>query len=342
MDRRPFRLIAGNTLLPAIPKPGEFISAETVLRIEAEVIAALPFVESIEEADDWRRRAKAIEAYLRSPELQRPMLGAQRRIEARIGQLLGPAIIGGDRQSDQSHHDETASHIPHSEDRAAFRLLARALAGACELTADGWRKSRRSLVSLVRHRLGLLPEAPPLPEGRFSCIVADPPWQVTTGPDVFHGTCERAGLPLDYETMSVEEICTLKDASGRAVQDCFADDAHLYLWTVNRYVEQSYSVARAWGFKPSELLTWFKGQRGVGLGNTYRHTTEFVLFCRRGSLPHLQIIPTTLFQWPRGRHSQKPDEFYAMVEGVTPGRRLDLFAREQREGWQCWGDAVGD
>ena len=105
-----------------------------------------------------------------------------------------------------------------------------------------------------------------MPEGRFSCIVADPPWQVTTGPDVFDGTGERGGLPLDYETMSVEEICTLKDASGRAVQDCFADDAHLYLWTVNRYVEQSYSVARAWGFRPSELLTWFKGQRGVGLG----------------------------------------------------------------------------
>lgn len=36
--------------------------------------------------------------------------------------------------------------ISHDADRAAFRILARALAGECELTPDDWRKSRRALV----------------------------------------------------------------------------------------------------------------------------------------------------------------------------------------------------
>ena len=331
--------------LPDLPERGAVISAEHVRRIEEETAAALAFIEDIAAADDWRRRAKGIEAYLRSPELQRPMLGAQRRIEARIGQLLGPAEIGINQYG--SNHDEShrKSLIPHDEDRAAFRLLARGLDGECELTAEEWRKSRRALVSLIRQRLGLVPEAPALPAGKFSCVVADPPWQQDTGPEVFHGTGERGHDELTYggKTLSIEQICGLKDTAGRPIQDLMADDAHLYLWTINKYVEQSYTVARSWGFKPSVLLTWCKKPRGVGLGDTFRLTTEYVLFCRRGRLSHLQIIPTTWFQWPRGRHSKKPNAFYEMVESVTPGpARIDLFARRERKGWKCWGDEVSD
>jgi N6-adenosine-specific RNA methylase IME4 len=330
-----------NIGLPALPERGDRLSAIDVEKIEAALIAALPIVESIEDADEWRRKAKGIEAYLRSPELQRPMLGAQRHIEAKIGELLGPA---------EFYHDRTSVNplIPNKDDRANFRLLARALAGDCELTADEWRKSRRALVALIRQRLGLLPETPALPEGKFSCIVADPPWQQTTGPDVFHGTGERGNQPLAYCTLSVEQIANLKDVNGRPVQACVADDAHLYLWTINRYVEQTYAIARAWGFKPSALLTWCKSVRGVGLGDTFRQTSEFILFCRRGNLTAADIVPTTWFQWPRGRHSAKPDEFYKLVESVTPGTaegpesRLDLFARKKRNRWQCWGDEVSD
>ena len=334
------RRSAAGKFLPALPRPGSKLSAAAVLEIESGIIAALGSIRDIPVADEWRRKAAAIEAYLRSPELQRPMLGAQRHIEGRIGQLLGPGEQG--KRADLLPHrdEEVTSMIPNDQDRANFRLLARALDGECELTADEWRKSRRALVSLIRHRLGLLPESPELPEGKFSCIVADPPWQQSTGPDVFHGTGERGGLPLDYETMSVAQICTLTDRAGRRIQDCFADDAHLYLWTINKYVEQSYEVARAWGFKPSELLTWVKKPLGVGLGGAFRHTTEFVLFARRGSLQASRIIPTTWFEWPRGKHSQKPEASYELFASVSPGRRLELFARVKRRQWHAWGDEI--
>jgi hypothetical protein len=102
----------------------------------------------------WSKRAKR--AILNAVPGRRPaaarVLSAQRRIDARIGQLLGPVEMG---RSEKSHHDETnpISLIANSEDRAAFRLLTRALEGECELT-DEWRKSRRALVSLIRYRLG--------------------------------------------------------------------------------------------------------------------------------------------------------------------------------------------
>jgi N6-adenosine-specific RNA methylase IME4 len=47
---------------------------------------------------------------------------------------------------------------------------------------------------------------------------------------------------------------------------------------------------------------------------------------------------STWYVWPRGRHSEKPDAFYDLVESVSPGPYLELFARRQRLGWETWGD----
>ena len=318
-----------SSLLPVLPKHNEPITAEQLMVIEQRVIHAITEVDSIEALDDWRARARAIEAYLRSPELQRPILGAQRRIEGRIGQLLGEPRPG--LRTDLEPLSHAIEVIDRGNDRLDFRLLGRALSGDCTLTEDEWRKSRRALVATVRYKLGLLPDTPPFPDQTFHCIVADPPWQLDTGPDVMHGTGERGHDDLAYTQMSVEAIGALDVAS------IAAPDAHLYLWTTNRYVEAAYGVARAWGFQPSALLVWCKAPRGIGLGDTFRQTAEYVLFARRGSLPARRIVERTWFEWPRGAHSVKPDAFYALVESVTPPPYIDLFARETRPQWATWG-----
>ena len=41
---------------------------------------------------------------------------------------------------------------------------------------------------------------------------------------------------------------------------------------------------------------------------------------------------------PCGEHSAKPDAFYDLVESVSPGPYLELFARRQRLGWDTWGE----
>lgn len=114
--------------------------------------------------------------------------------------------------------------------------------------------------------------------------------------------------------------------------------AHLYLWTINAYVEDAYEVARFWGFRPSTLLVWSKPPNGIGLGGTYSLTTEFVLFARRGVCPANERIDRTCFDWPRRRHSAKPDAFLDLVERVSPGPYLEMFARRARFDWDYWGD----
>ncbi len=172
-------------------------------------------------------------------------------------------------------------------------------------------------------------EMPPLPEGIYRTICADPPWLVARGPEWGSNGPSR---PLTYPTMTVSEI------AGLPVRERAAKDAHLYLWTINAYVVEAYEIARAWGFRPSTLLTWCKQPHGFGLGGTYSLTSEHVLFARRGTLTAKKRVDSTWFQWPRAAHSVKPEAFLDLVESVSPGPYLELFARRQRLGWDTWGN----
>ena len=170
-----------------------------------------------------------------------------------------------------------------------------------------------------------------LPTGKFQVIYADPPWDVKAGPDWGSG---EESKDLLYPTMSIEEITAIP------VKNLADENAHLYLWVINKYIRESYDIARAWGFEPSCLLTWVKPPHGIGLGGTFVQTTEHLLFCRRGTLEANKRIDTTWFEYPRLRHSEKPKEFREMIETISPGNRIELFAREKIKGWQVWGNEV--
>jgi N6-adenosine-specific RNA methylase IME4 len=173
---------------------------------------------------------------------------------------------------------------------------------------------------------------------RYRTIVADPPWSVMGGSlrrGVGEGWKFQPGTnttrPVPYATMTVEEICAL------SVRDVADDDAALYLWTINAYVEQAYAVARAWGFKPSTLLTWAKAPMGGGLGGAFGISSEYILYARRGSPPERRVTGTW-FPW-KPCHSAKPTAFYDLVEQVSDGPYLELFARPpHRLGWDVWGN----
>lgn len=170
---------------------------------------------------------------------------------------------------------------------------------------------------------------------RFRTIVADPPWRVNTGPSwgtPNTGTRNPRSHALTYPTMTTDEMAALP------IKGMAEENAHLYLWTINRYVEDAYRLARMWGFWPSTLLTWCKPRKGKGLGGAFSLTTEFCLFARRGSLPHAERWPESAFHWPRGRHSEKPEAFFDVVEQISPPPYLELFARRARLGWDYWGD----
>lgn len=47
---------------------------------------------------------------------------------------------------------------------------------------------------------------------------------------------------------------------------------------------------------------------------------------------------TRWWEWPRGKHSEKPEAFLDLVERVSPAPRLEMFARRNRLGWDTWGN----
>ena len=177
---------------------------------------------------------------------------------------------------------------------------------------------------------------------KYACIVADPPWKVGAGPlcgrEGF-GDATGASRPLPYPAMTVAEISAMR------VAEIAAPNAHLYLWTINRYLRDAFDIVTAWGFNYSTTLVWAKNPMGGGLGGCYGISTEFVLFCRRGTLAAKEEMPSTWFNWKRPydsrgkpRHSAKPGQFMEMVEFVSPGPYLELFARDSRPGWDSWGN----
>jgi N6-adenosine-specific RNA methylase IME4 len=180
---------------------------------------------------------------------------------------------------------------------------------------------------------------------KYRTIVADPPWNVMAGP-LRGGVPWKFGPPsnfgpsekLDYPSMSVDEIAALPVAREAADTNCA-----LYLWTINAYVEAAYQVARAWGFKPSTLLVWAKNPMGGGLGGAFGITTEYCLYARKGS-PTERRTTGTWFNWKRhyvnGKpsHSSKPDAFFDLVQQVSEGPFLELFARRERMFWDSWGN----
>jgi N6-adenosine-specific RNA methylase IME4 len=174
------------------------------------------------------------------------------------------------------------------------------------------------------------------PSGRFRTIVADPPWKQRTGSANLHikGGGGPSRLP-PYPVMSVADIAALP------VSICADDDCHLYLWTTNRHLQSAYTVASAWGFPPNPgtVLVWCKPPKGRGLGESYSISTEFCLFVQRGARSANRVA-RNWFEWKRGRHSAKPEAFQDMVETVSPGPYIELFARRHRLGWTCWGNEL--
>jgi N6-adenosine-specific RNA methylase IME4 len=174
---------------------------------------------------------------------------------------------------------------------------------------------------------------------KYRTIVVDPPWPY---PEGFNGWGSRK--PLPYSVMTVDEIGALP------VRD-LAEHEHgyIFLWTTSKHLPSAFDVVRRWGFSYRQTLTWDKGNVGSGLGGLFATTTEFILVAQnisegthahaaRSGTREVRRIDSACFRWPRGAHSAKPEAFYDMLESVSPGPYLELFARRNRLGWDTWGN----
>jgi len=170
-----------------------------------------------------------------------------------------------------------------------------------------------------------LPPAPPLPEGPFELIYADPPWQL--------GNPDGVNAPENhYPTMPLRDI--------KQLQPPASEHAVLFLWAVNCLLPEALQVLEAWGFSYKTNLVWVKPAIGLGVWARNRH--ELLLFATRGQIdvPEPKQRPDSVIQAERGRHSQKPERAHQLIETAYPHlSKLELFARgTPRPSWQAWGN----
>lgn len=167
----------------------------------------------------------------------------------------------------------------------------------------------------------------PTTPGGWQTLVLDPPWR-------FENTAARGAVT--YETMSDDEIVRMPIAMITAPR------AHLYMWTTDAHLELAMRCMRDWGFVYKHPFVWVKTANDGGLrimgGNYGRKAHELVLFGVRGGLPVLRKdIPTVFFAPPRKPQSRKPVTLHEIAEQLSPGPRLEMFARARRDGWTSWG-----
>ena len=165
---------------------------------------------------------------------------------------------------------------------------------------------------------------------RFRVLVADPPWR-------FADALGRRGAAAHYPTLSIWQLCDFPlPPLGR--------NAVLFLWRVGAMQEEALQLCRAWGFEPKSEIVWEKtttrGNPHFGLGRIVRWSHESCIIATRGRPKVRAKNVRSRFSAPVGRHSQKPETFFDLVERLYDGPYAELFARRRRPGWACYGNEV--
>jgi N6-adenosine-specific RNA methylase IME4 len=185
--------------------------------------------------------------------------------------------------------------------------------------------------------------SPPPDAGNYKVLVVDPPWnQGKTGKRAVR---PNQGTKLDYPTMSKEELLILPI-------NAWADEqAFLWLWATNSkdkktgepILKTAFELMEAWGFTFYTMVTWNKKTGPCPFG-PYQITTEHVLFGYKGKAVFDRAClgkMQTCFTESATAHSAKPDSFYQEISRHFAGNRLDVFARQVREGYDGWGNEYG-
>jgi len=159
--------------------------------------------------------------------------------------------------------------------------------------------------------------------GLYDIISVDPPWNYGREYDP-----ENSRVANPYPEMTTEEIKALKLP--------FSKDAIVFLWTTHKFLPDAFDILKEWGFEYKAVITWNKEK--IGMGAWFRMQCEFCLFAIKGKPFWSNTTERDIITESRRQHSRKPDAFFEMVDKICVGRKLEYFSREQREGWEIFGN----
>ena len=171
------------------------------------------------------------------------------------------------------------------------------------------------------------------PHKKYNLIVIDPPWKVKK----IRNKQRPNQIEMDYPLMDNEEIKELP------INEIAEENSYCFLWTTQKYLFQAKEILENWGFNHLLTMVWEKTY-GVSAGMPlygFRWNAEFILVGTKGKkvmFPKRKLIPS-VFQAENIRHSEKPQLFYDLISQLGE-KRIDLFARKKRHGWDVWGNEV--
>lgn len=178
-------------------------------------------------------------------------------------------------------------------------------------------------------------EPPPLPEGKYRVLYADPPWQYSSPQ---HTTEEQETvLETHYPTMTLEEIGSLP------IKNIAHEDSVLFLWITSPLIFQAKEIIVAWGFEYKANFIWDKIKHNVGYYNSVRHELLLIATCGF-CLPDSKKLHDSVVSIERTEHSRKPEYFRRVIDKMyipPKGRndRIELFARDKLpKHWDSWGN----
>lgn len=169
-------------------------------------------------------------------------------------------------------------------------------------------------------------------EQKYNVIYADPPWAYRNKNT---GGSMKSGASAKYKTMELNEIINLP------VRDIASKNVCLFLWSTTPFLPSAFLVMQEWGFTYKTAIYWRKTSH-LGMGFWFRGEIEVCLFGIQGKVKAFRCSRPNFIQTKSLRHSQKPIELYTIIEEVTEPPRIELFARDIRSGWDCWGNEISE
>lgn len=178
-------------------------------------------------------------------------------------------------------------------------------------------------------------DLPERPHGGFRAIYADPAWRFEAWSEAGEGKAPQQ----HYQCEGLEVMKAMR------VAPLAATNSALFLWATFPMLPEALELLAAWGFTYKTGGAWGKQSStgralAFGTGYIFRSAAELLLVGTRGEPKWLSKSERNLWLAPIREHSRKPDEIIPMIERMTPGPRLELFARQRRPNWVSAGNEL--
>lgn len=175
-------------------------------------------------------------------------------------------------------------------------------------------------------------------KNKYDLILADPPWKQRKGG--IRSVRPKQGRALDYPTLNMEDIKQHLILADKMT----GNQAILFLWTIDKFLFTAQEMAESLGYKLHARMIWNK-VTGIPAAFTVRYGHEYLLYMYKGNLLPVDSSARgkihTVFTEQAKKHSQKPEIAYQIIETLYPTtKKLEMYARKARDGWDCWGNEV--